>query len=304
MKSCPICDGPGERRSRIGDHWLLRCGDCGFVYADSTDQEIEEVNFQYGESAEQHYADVQGGIDTLWFDRISTSLTRGRDGLKVLDIGCGNGMLLRQFQKRGCTCFGSDPSPWARVCAERYGYTLLPLIEEADIEPGFFDVITSTSALEHIARPLDHVRRVMEILKPGGVAYFTIPNYGSLPIRLHLVKGRLVNPPGHCNYFTARTFRNLFLRTDLSDQVASVRVRSYGIPEIHAVYQRVTRRQTKAAKGTPGKPSRRLWCKKALVGVYYWSGTPFGLGDKLEAHVWKRPAGSNGSESGVAKSAP
>jgi 2-polyprenyl-3-methyl-5-hydroxy-6-metoxy-1,4-benzoquinol methylase len=287
MKSCPICNGPGENTSRVGEYWLLKCRDCRFVYADATDQQIEQVNFQYGEFAEHHYSEVQGGIDYLWFDRISARLTRGRNGLKVLDIGCGNGVLLRQFQKRGCVCTGSDPSPWARVCAERYGYALLPRIEETDIEPGSFDIITSTSALEHIARPMEHVQRIFEILKPGGTAYFTVPNYGSLPIRLHLVKGRLVNPPGHCNYFTARTLKNLLRQEGLGEQVAKVQVRSYGIPEIHGVYQRFTKRGTGATEGTQGRSPQRLWLKYTLVSIYYWSGAPFGLGDKLEATVEK-----------------
>jgi 2-polyprenyl-3-methyl-5-hydroxy-6-metoxy-1,4-benzoquinol methylase len=293
MKLCPICSGPGEQKSKVGDYWLLKCRDCRFVYADATDQQIEQVNFQYGEFAEHHYAEVQGGIDFLWFDRISARLTRGRSGLKVLDIGCGNGVLVRQFQKRGCVCTGSDPSPWAHTCAERYGYSLLPRIEEADIEPGSFDIITSTSALEHIGRPMEHVRRIIEILKPGGVAYFTVPNYGSLPIRLHLVTGRLVNPPGHCNYFTRGTLKNLFRHKSLNNQVAKTRVRSYGIPEIHGAYQRFTKRGTKTAQASRSGASGRPWLKKALVAVYYWSGTPFGLGDKLEALVEKRAVGSD-----------
>ena len=210
MKACPVCKGPGREYRRIGDQWLAKCTRCGFVYAGATDEEVDRVNSQYGESTERHYDEIQTGLDYLWFDRISARLTRGRTGLKVLDIGCGNGVLLRQFQKRGCQCFGSDPSPWARTCAERYGYTLLPRIEDADVEPGFFDVITSTSTLEHIARPLEHVQRILELLKPGGTAYFTIPNYGSLPIRLHIVQGRLVGPPSHCNYFTTGTLQGSF----------------------------------------------------------------------------------------------
>jgi 2-polyprenyl-3-methyl-5-hydroxy-6-metoxy-1,4-benzoquinol methylase len=289
MKPCPLCEGPGKEERRVDECWLLRCRHCGFVYADATVEEIERVNFQYDDSVERRYGEIQTGIDTLWFDRVSARLTRGRPGLKVLDVGCGNGMLLRQFQKRGCLCFGSDPSPWARTCAERYGYTLLPRIEDADIEPGSFDIITSTSALEHIARPLEHMTRLLEILKPGGTAYFTVPNYGSWPIRLHLVKGRLVAPPGHCSYFTARTLRNLCRRPDLSEEALRVRVRSYGIPEIHAVYGRFSRRGARSAPGARRVEPGRLWLKKALVSIYYWSGAPFCLGDKLEATIWKGP---------------
>jgi 2-polyprenyl-3-methyl-5-hydroxy-6-metoxy-1,4-benzoquinol methylase len=294
-KSCPICSGAGRQVRQVDGCWLVRCRQCGFTYAGATDEEIDRVNSQYGDATERHYDEVQTGVDVLWFDRITAWLTQGRHGLRVLDIGCGNGVLLRQFQKRGCVCFGSDPSPWARACAERYGYTLLPRIEDAQIEPGFFDVITSTSTLEHIARPLEHVRRIVEILKPGGTAYFTLPNYGSLPLRLHLVKGRLVGPPSHCNYFTPGTLRNLFRQGDLKAQVAAIRICSYGIPEIHGLRQWILKRKARTTpRGGPVPPKRPNersgpagW-KKMLVPVYYWSGAPFGLGDKLEAKIEKR----------------
>ncbi|MHC4166254.1 MAG: class I SAM-dependent methyltransferase [Planctomycetota bacterium] len=288
MKQCPVCNGPGDNKRRVGKYSLLKCRVCSFVYANVTDEEIEQVNFNFGDLVKCHYREVQSSIDALWFDRISTSLTRGKKGLKVLDIGCGNGLLLRQFKKRGCVCFGSDPSPWASEYAQEYGYTLLGCIEEANIDPNFFDIITATSTLEHVARPLEHIKYIMAAVKPGGVVYLTVPNYGSLPIRLRLVKGRLVSPPGHCNYFTARTLRNLFMQKGLKEQVDRVRIRSYGIPEIHAVYGSFSKKIATTAHTNLSHKSKRTFLKKALINIYYWSGTPFGLGDKLEARIVRK----------------
>ena len=76
--------------------------------------------------------------------------------------------------------------------------------------------------------------------------------------------------------------------------VTDVRVASYGIPEIHGVYQLFSKRKAKPAPTASGSAPQRLWVKNALVGIYYWSGRPFGLGDKLEATVRKSPADAGG----------
>ncbi|MHC4440061.1 MAG: class I SAM-dependent methyltransferase [Planctomycetota bacterium] len=288
MKKCPVCNGPGDKERRVGKYCLSKCLACSFVYANVTDEEIEQVNFNFGDSVKCHYREVQSGIDALWFERISTNLTQGKEGLKVLDIGCGNGVLLRQFQKRGSVCFGSDPSPWAREYAEQYGYTMLRRIEEAGIAPNFFDIITATSTLEHVSRPLEHLKHIMAAVKHGGVVYLTVPNYGSLPIRLHLVKGRLVDPPGHCNYFTAKTLKNLFIQEGIKENISHVRVRSYGIPEIHAVYRLFSKKNPISAKSNQDNKPKRILLKRALINIYYWSGMPFGFGDKLEALIVKK----------------
>ena len=128
----------------------------------------------------------------------------------------------------------------------------------------------------------------MTAVKHGGIVYLTVPNYGSLPIRFHLVQGRLVNPPGHCNYFTVRTLRNLFMQKGLKEEIAKVRVRSYGIPEIHAVYGRFSKKLPTTAHTSQSHKAKRTILKKALIHIYYWSGTPFGLGDKLEARIVKK----------------
>ncbi|MBN2593520.1 MAG: methyltransferase domain-containing protein [Sedimentisphaerales bacterium] len=290
IKKCPICNGPGEKERQVGKYWLSKCHDCGFVYADVSDEQIEQVNFNFGDSVKHHYCEVQSSIDALWFERISSNLTQGKKGLKVLDIGCGNGLLLRQFQKRGCVCFGSDPSPWAQEYAQKYGYTLLPRIEEAGLAPNSFDIITATSTLEHVARPIEHLKYIMAAVKEGGMIYLTVPNYGSLPIRLRLVKGRLVDPPGHCNYFTAKTLKNLFMQKGIKEYISYTRVRSYGIPEIHAVYRLLSKKIPTSVKSSHDSMPKRILLKRALINIYYWSGMPFGFGDKLEAWIVKNSA--------------
>lgn len=300
-KPCPLCKSPGRFHRLVDEYPLAKCTACGFVYVDVSDQHIEDVTFNYGDSAKAHYAESQSIIDLLWFDKISRKLTAGKTNLKVLDIGCGNGVLLQQFQKRGCDSYGSDPSPWAQDCVRHHGYKMIPTIEKANVDPDFFDIITSTSTLEHVARPVEHLTEIIRILKPGGKAYFTIPNYGSLPIRLRIVKGRLVAPPGHCSYFTTRTLRYLFTRQDYADKIAKIKINSYGIPESYGIYSwfsRKLKRSKKKPKDTASAPpkaeakpkpdaGRRVDSKALLVGVYYWCGRPFGLGDKLEATITK-----------------
>ncbi len=73
----------------------------------------------------------------------------------------------------------------------------------------------------------------------------------------------------------------------VKDQVAKVTVRSYGIPEIHAVYGRFSKRKSKVTHNNQSHEPKRIRLKKALISIYYWSGIPLGLGDKLEARVEK-----------------
>ena len=84
------------------------------------------------------------------------------------------------------------------------------------------------------------------------------------------------------------TLRNLFVQTELKEEIAKVRVRSYGIPEIHAVYGRFSKKLPTTAHTRQSHKSKRTILKKALINIYYWSGTPLGLGDKLEARVVKK----------------
>jgi ubiquinone/menaquinone biosynthesis C-methylase UbiE len=319
MKACPLCGSARVRHERIlNGISLLQCEPCAFCYADLDDRVIEAENRTvFDVDAARVYEARQTALDEVWFDSVAARLTRDLDPGRVLDVGCGNGRLLASFRARGWEAHGVDFSSWAEPYARRLGFTLhRAKLEEAGLPDGAFDVVTSTSTLEHIARPYEHVREIVRVLKPGGRAYFAgMPNYGSLSIRLGLSAFAHNLPPPHVNFFTTASFRRLFARPELALQLSGVRVTTYGVPEVQGVVEKMTERwrarrravlgpagdglrrssgaETSASEGAAPRSSAVAASvpkvfRKAAITLYYRAGRLFDMGDKLEALIGKR----------------
>jgi SAM-dependent methyltransferase len=125
LKPCPIC---GIRRATyeriLNKITILKCRACDFVYANLKDEEIIEANSTFAEGAIARYREQQTIIDNVWFKIIVKRLTKMVGSGKALDVGCGNGVLLKHFVDQKWAAFGVDVSPWAKQFAEIYGYTL------------------------------------------------------------------------------------------------------------------------------------------------------------------------------------
>ncbi|MGB2600322.1 MAG: class I SAM-dependent methyltransferase [Candidatus Omnitrophota bacterium] len=301
LKPCPACKEKRADTERVlNDTELLRCVRCGFVYANLEDERIKEVNFNYDEEAIAKYKERQTFIDSLWFKSIVKRLSNMAGKGKVLDVGCGNGTLLKYFVDQKWEAYGIDASPWAKEFAQKYGYTLYSgELEKSGLPENHFDVITSTSTLEHIVQPYQHVKEIMRALKPGGIAYFSgIPNYGSLAIKLNMSSFYHNTPPGHANYFTHKSIRWLFSNTDIAESVKKLSITSYGIPESHRLYfiiREFTRKRTgkpapeeKDVSGKAAETASQKILAAVLIAIYYNLGRLFYLGDRLEVIAIKR----------------
>jgi len=286
----------------------MRCAECSFVYANLSSTVIEEANFAFDQDCAAACEEYQTWIDETWFESIVKRVTQLVGPGRVLDVGCGNGRLLTQFMSLGWEAEGVDPSPWAAEFAGTYGYRLHAVtLERAGLPSESFDAVTCTSTLEHVASPADHVREIMRILRPGGVAYVAgMPNHGSLAVRLGVSAFLRNVPPEHVNYFTRDTLGRIMSTPKLRKQVSWLSIRSYGIPELHRAYlaiqdaSRTLLRKSRAVEESSARlakresaPDRiasaaRRLLAKPLVSAYYHSGRPLGLGDKLELIVKKK----------------
>lgn len=105
-------------------------------------------------------------------------LTRPRpfDGLRLLDIGCGGGLLSEPMARLGATVIGADAAerniPVARVHAEAqaleidYRHTTAEALAAADER---FDVVLAMEIVEHVADPAAFVATCRDLLRPGGL---------------------------------------------------------------------------------------------------------------------------------------
>jgi 2-polyprenyl-3-methyl-5-hydroxy-6-metoxy-1,4-benzoquinol methylase len=107
-------------------------------------------------------------------------------GMRVLDVGCGNGFTCGEFLRRGCKTVGIDLSsrgieiarrtyPNGRFEVMAAGDQLLSLLAE---EP--FDLVVSTEVIEHLYAPRDFTRGCFDALKFGGRFIVTTPYHGYL----------------------------------------------------------------------------------------------------------------------------
>ncbi|HEX3838477.1 MAG TPA: bifunctional 2-polyprenyl-6-hydroxyphenol methylase/3-demethylubiquinol 3-O-methyltransferase UbiG [Steroidobacteraceae bacterium] len=106
------------------------------------------------------------------------------EGARVLDIGCGGGLLCEALQQLGAQVTGIDLAPAmldsARLHAAERGvaidYRMLAAESLAHTEPASFDVITCMEMIEHVPDPASIVRSIATLLRPGGAAFLSTLN--------------------------------------------------------------------------------------------------------------------------------
>jgi len=97
-------------------------------------------------------------------------------GLRILDIGCGGGLLAEPMARLGADVVGADAAerniPVARVHAEQSGLTIdyrHTTAESMAAAGERFDAVLNMEVVEHVADPQGYLTACQELLKPGGL---------------------------------------------------------------------------------------------------------------------------------------
>jgi len=130
----------------------------------------------------------------------------------LLDVGCATGNFMRAARERGWKVAGIEIiEPAARIAQERYGLNVeIGSLETVRWPDACFNAITLWDVLEHLPDPKGALKRCHNLLAPGGLLIFSIPNLKSFDRYLF---GRVWigwDAPRHFNMFSEITIKRLF----------------------------------------------------------------------------------------------
>jgi 2-polyprenyl-3-methyl-5-hydroxy-6-metoxy-1,4-benzoquinol methylase len=192
---------------------VAHCDRCGFEV--TTPQPTADQmrgyypNGYYGAVQDRRFPQIvetlQNALYTLRVREVEAVANSGPG--RVLDVGCGRGVLLQEFRRRGWEVQGTELSESAASYARQ---TLKIPVEIGDLEtisfpPNYFDAITLWHVLEHVADPRALLAEIRRILKPDGVLLVAVPNFGSLEARVSKDKWFHLDVPRHVTHFSAAT---------------------------------------------------------------------------------------------------
>lgn len=124
------------------------------------------------------YAEFLANWDAAFYAKYTDALMTGRQGDRILDVGCGAGQVVGQLTKAGYESYGVDVSEpniqRARKFSERcqlYDGRNLPFAD------GHFASVGALNVLEHVEEPEAFIRDLVRVTAPGGQVIISSPNF-------------------------------------------------------------------------------------------------------------------------------
>ena len=203
------------------DFSLVRCGDCGLV-ATFPPVSAAEIGRYYPAA---YYGDKNRRFNPLlerfipfFRSRRARVIERFLPKGRILDVGCGRGILPALMRERGWEAHALEFSETAARHAREE--LRLPVFVgdflQSPYADGSFDTVVLWHVLEHLPDPVASLRKAHRILRSGGLLVIAVPNYESLQARFSGRHWFHLDVPRHYYHFGLDVLRRLLIDNGFS----------------------------------------------------------------------------------------
>lgn len=228
IQTCLVCNG-----ARIyylfsaKGHRVVRCDDCGLVFLNPqpSDGELARIyNANYFLGSESDAGRVAARELKQATARLYLSGIKRYHGAEtgcLLEVGCGEGDLLAQAEADGWQVTGVEFSPAAGQKAQqrlKSGEVRIGELQQAMLAGDQFDLCVVSDVLEHVRAPLDFLREIHRVLKPGGTLFVATPSIDSWSARF-LRRNWMEFKTEHLTYFDRQTLQTALFKSGFRDVI-------------------------------------------------------------------------------------
>jgi SAM-dependent methyltransferase len=221
VSPCPVCDHRvAHPRFKVDGipHRVVVCAHCGLgrYYPMPVDEEVR--SYYPGEYYGGPGAKFQSLIERmvrLVGERHLAFLSSGLSpAARVLDVGCGRGVILGALADRGFEVHGVEiNAEAARGADPRAEIRIATHLADAGYPDGYFDQVILWHVFEHMVDPRATLGTVHRILVPGGRLILAVPNFSSLQARWTGPAWFHLDLPRHLYHYPLPALRELLGRS-------------------------------------------------------------------------------------------
>ncbi len=175
---------------------------------------------------------------------------------RVLDVGCGSGVVLARMKGFGWEVEGVEPDPKAAEAARAKGVPVrVGTLEPQNFPANHFDAVHSAHVLEHVHDPVRLLQESYRVLKPGGTLVTITPNVESWGHRQFGAAWLMLDPPRHLSLFSRVTLRKAAEQVGFKVKILVTSPRNAWV---YGLLSRSIRRTGRSDMSLLGKPANLL----------------------------------------------
>jgi SAM-dependent methyltransferase len=217
-------------RSNQRIYQFIQCTRCGLVALTPRPNTPEEMAEIYPATYDSYMGKRQSLLIFMrriaWQAEINEILSLTSRSAQILEIGSATGEFLNELRRQGRECLTGIEisSNAAHIARKRHNLEIyIGELNAINLPTASVDLVVMRHTLEHVSNPMTTMKKIKQLLTPGGICIFTIPNIDSHTARIFQEDWYGYDVPRHSYLFPIKTI-NLLLKVVGLNKLSTIHI--------------------------------------------------------------------------------